>query len=479
MGRRTPKQPSEQQEQQQQPQASAAVIAASLAQALLAQVGPDEGGDGEARSRAYVVSPEDVAERTEAVDGADMLIVVHEAPYELICGRAAAAAAAGTTDEDGAAAAAAAAAVVVGDCRSRAQQAGALQSGLALVHDGDMVLHVDGSAMRGLAGAVMVVQELLERWGLDPRAVDAKEVAEPVLLESTSAGDDEADAAAAASAAASAAAARRRCVDAVDRDGVCRAWHDFYYELFPATAPPVVDDDDVSAWLPAALEAAAAAMAKEAKEGEDAAAAAAARAKQKVEPRSKNVQPVRSAWGRSGAAVAAAAEEDEEDALPPLFYCLPGGGLNDITVEWWKCIEWAVKTGRTLVSGFENYLAAVPPYTPYFELMALPGLKTMAPAEAARRIRLARRRGGKVTIFPRRLQRDPDPIIVPVSDSEEEAAAIVDGERPWRFNWDELHHLGFEFEKEYGQQVVVFHRKGNMGAQHDDVWMGERSGLLL
>jgi hypothetical protein len=433
-------------EQQQPAPASAATIAANLVQALLTQLSPDgDGGSGSGgSSRAFVVGAEDVIQQTEAVEAADMLIVVHEAPYDLVCGLAS-----GTgVAQEGAAA----------DCRRRAQRASDLQSGLGLAHDGDMVLHLDGSALRSLAGAVMVVEELLERWGLDPQAVDDAKGLAGAALWGASRSEDGREGPAATDHAA--AAGRRRCIDAVDGDVVCRAWHDFYYELFPATAPPVVDDDDASAWLPAALEAAAA----------KAAAAAAGAAEQ------GEAQPVPgtgagtdvvaakpNAWSQTDGAGEEDKEEGEED-LPQLFYCLPGGGLNDLTVEWWKCIEWAIQTGRTLVSGFENYLAAVPPYTPYFELKALPGLKTMSPAEAARRIRKARQKGQKVTVFPRRLQRDPEPILVPVSNSEEEAAAIVAGERPWRFDWDDLHHLGFEFEKEYGQQVVVFHRKGNVGA---------------
>lgn len=453
---------------------SGAQAAALLAEALLEQLAPEQEEEGEnaPQSRAYVVSAEDVIEERESVAAADMLLVVHEAPYDLACGAAA----------DASASASAA----VAGCRQRAQQAGALQSALALEHDGDMVLHVDGSALRGLAGAVMVAEELLQRWGVGASGVDVKAAVEATLLTSSAA-------AAPAGAGAEDSGARRLCVDAVDGDVVCRAWHDFYYELFTALTPPLVDDDDVSAWLPGALEAASAtAPALAAASPVDDAAAPepmeGAGQKEEVSPKSdKEAEEARPA--SAVAAAAAAAEEPitaaaadaaakprrqgkwattdigvADDALPELFYCLPGGGLNDITVEWWHCIEWAVETGRTLVMGFENYLAPAPPYTPYFELQALSGLTTMSPAEAARRIRKARRRGSKVTVFPRRLQRDPDPILVPACESEEERAAILAGERPWKFDWDNLHHLGFEFEKEYGQQVVVFHRKGNVGA---------------
>lgn len=433
---------------------SAAKAAALLAQALLDQLQPEE---QEEKSRAYVVNAEDVIEEKESVAAADMLLVVHEAPYDLACGAASVAAGSAAT--------------ATANCRQRAQQAGALQSALALEHDGDIVLHVDGSALRGLAGAVMVAEELLVRWGVEASAVDVKAAVQAVLLTSSAAvlGD------------ASDAGVRRGCVDAIDGDVVCRAWHDFYYELFTAITPPLVDDDDVSAWLPGALEAVAAASKMEGsvalnvesppmseKEAKPQRAGAAA-----AEPQPEAVPEEPPAAAAAAAAVAkpprrrgkwattdlGAADDDE---LPKLFYCLPGGGLNDITVEWWHCIEWAIQTGRTLVMGFENYLAPAPPYTPYFELRALSGLTTMSPAEAARRIRKARRRS-KVTIFPRRLQRDPHPILVPACESEEERAAILAGERPWKFDWDNLHHLGFEFEKEYGQQVVVFHRKGNVG----------------
>ena len=450
---------------EQESAGSAATAAALLAQALLDQLKSEEQKEDMQKSRAYVVGIEDVIEEKESVAAADMLLVVHEAPYDLVCGAASAAAGVAAT-------------AAVATCRQRAQQAGALQSALALDHDGDMVLHVDGSALRGLAGAVMVAEELLLRWGVEASAVDVKGAVQAVLLTSSAAAPGDA----------SDAGVRRSCVDAIDDDAVCRAWHDFYYELFTAITPPLVDDDDVSAWLPGALEAAAAAAAAAAKtEGN---------AGQKVEPpltSDKEAEPqAAAALGAAEPQPAAVAEEEsapaaaaaaaatakpmrrgkwattdlgaaeDEDELPELFYCLPGGGLNDITVEWWHCIEWAIQTGRTLVMGFENYLAPAPPYTPYFELRALPGLTTMSPAEAARRIRKARRRG-KVTVFPRRLQRDPDPILVPACESEEERAAILAEERPWKFDWDNLHHLGFEFEKEYGQQVVVFHRKGNVG----------------
>lgn len=399
---------------------SATKAAVLLAQSLLDQLKPEQ-QEEERPSRAYVVSPEDViGGGTEGVNGADMLLVVHEAPYELVCSK-------GAQAEDAAA-----------TCRTRGQDASALQSRLGRLHGGDMaLLHLDGSAMRTFAGAVVIAQELLERWGLDADAEDLKAVVEDALLSIARSEEERARSDHAAI------AARRHCIDTVDNDGVCRAWHEFVHELFPYTALPVIDGDKVTAWLPTALEAAA--VAAEAEGDEEMQAAPVALDALKEE---------------GGSDVTDDADDEE---LPALFYCLPGGGLNDITVEWNNCIEWAIKTGRTLVSGFENYLATVPPYESYFELTALPGLTTMTPAEAARRIRKARSKG-KVTVFPRRLQRDPHPILEPVADSEEEAAAILAGERPWRFAWDNLHRLGFEFDREYQQQVVVFHRKGNVGA---------------
>lgn len=402
-------------------QGNGAAAVATLVKALLAELGSQ---DGDGQGSAYVVGAEDVVQRKGPVNGADILLVVHEAPYDLVCGM-------GEAEPADAA---------VTNCRRRAQQASDLQSGLGRLLSGDSVLHIDGSAMRTFAGAAMVAQELLDWWGMDAAAVDLKEVVEDAQLVSIAwnkagTGPDHA-----------AAAARRHCIDIVDSDAVCRAWHDFFYELFPPSAPPIVDQDEVTVWLPTALEAAAVA-AEAIVHGETL-------GQEKKWPAPPPAAA--DAWKQQ-------AGDEDDDELTEIFYCLPGGGLNDITVEWWKCIEWAIQTGRTLVSGFENYLAAVPPYTPYFELKALPGLKTMSPAEAARRIRKARSKG-TVTIFPRRLQRDPRPILEPIADSEEEKAAILAGKRPWRFDWDDLHRLGFEFEKQYGQQVVVFHRKGNVGA---------------
>jgi len=144
---------------------------------------------------------------------------------------------------------------------------------------------------------------------------------------------------------------------------------------------------------------------------------------------------------------------------------LLNGGFNDITVEMWKCIQFALDTDRTLILGYENYNPVSPPWTPYFTLNqeGLPNLRIITPFQAATALNERNRR---VSVFPSRLTNDLDPLLGP-RPSHGHAPEGLDPLQPFPFIYSELKHLKFRFDGEYDEDVVVFHRQGNVGSGLD------------
>ena len=151
-------------------------------------------------------------------------------------------------------------------------------------------------------------------------------------------------------------------------------------------------------------------------------------------------------------------EKEEEKkgvvVVPQMLYCLPGGGFNDIVVQLWRCVEYAVKTHRVLILGWENYLPVIPPYEQYFYLREITGLTLMSQWEAASIIRAAQAAGQRVTHSAgRRLD-----LMALLGTGEEKE----DGP-PFFINAASMPNCIFKPEKTYTHHVLVYHKKGNRG----------------
>lgn len=149
-----------------------------------------------------------------------------------------------------------------------------------------------------------------------------------------------------------------------------------------------------------------------------------------------------------------------EERVPNMLYCLPGGGFNDIAVQLWRCVEYAIKTERVMILGYENYIPVLPPYEQYFRLKTIPGLSLMSQWEAADRIRRAEARGQRVTkAHGKRL-----PISMLLGNGEE----TEDGP-PFFIATASVPNVAFNPEKNYSQHILVYHKKGNRGTPESTI----------
>lgn len=147
-------------------------------------------------------------------------------------------------------------------------------------------------------------------------------------------------------------------------------------------------------------------------------------------------------------------ETKNEVMVPQMLYCLPGGGFNDIVVQLWRCVKYAVKTDRVLILGWENYLPVLPPYEQYFDLKNIPGLKLMSQWEAASIIRAAQARGQEVT-HPSK-QRLSLTALLGTGEEREDGP-------PFFIDVASLPNYVFHPKKQYTYHVLLYHKKGNQG----------------
>jgi hypothetical protein len=147
-------------------------------------------------------------------------------------------------------------------------------------------------------------------------------------------------------------------------------------------------------------------------------------------------------------------QEEEVVVVPQMLYCLPGGGFNDIVIQLWRCVEYAVKTQRVLILGWENYLPVLPPYEQYFYLNDIPGLTLMSQWEAASIIRAAQAAGQKVTHSAgKRLD-----LTALLGTGEEKEDGL-----PFFIEAASMPNYIFDPEKTYTHHVLIYHKKGNKG----------------
>jgi len=392
----------------------------------------------------------------------------------------------------------------VGKCRKMAENeagirywAGGREGGKTQTQ----AVHINSDALKSMEGMVEVVQMLMDKWGVVGGELDPRSIAMEVLeLESppegvfvvanprselhphhiTGGGEET--------------MGDCEVLKAVlEEDGVCRAWHDSFEAMFPEGSSAVFDEASPRAGVEGARKAPVGAAPEE--EEKDAGHARWGDGKKKgggkkkghgssgesssssssssssdaaVDSKSKSSSSGSSS--RKAAATVAAPPPPSSTTLSrdpheKYFYCLLNGGFNDITVEMWKCIQFALDTNRTLVLGYENYNPVTPPWTPYFTLQqdALPTLRTITPFQAATALN---ERNRHVSIFPPRLTNDLDPLLGP-RPSHGHAPEGLDSLQPFPFDYPNLKHLKFRFDKEYVEDVVVFHRQGNVGSGLD------------
>lgn len=378
----------------------------------------------------------------------------------------------------------------VGKCRKMAKNEAGIKDWAG--REGTRSLHINSDVLKSAEGMTEVVRLLMEKWGVQGGSLDPRSITREVMdLESppegvfsvanprselhphhiTGSGDTEGD-----------------CdvlKEVLAQDQVCRAWHDTYAAMFPEGSPSILDERSAQAAVEEArrtLESGGLQI----HNGDTGNARPSHNAKREHlasrEARShiRRHQHGRGAWeaeDRSGTGgpdkeshSQMSAGEDaymdvhasSETAFPSdkYFFCLLNGGLNDITVEMWKCIEFARTTQRVLVLAHENYNPVAAPWTPYFTLEAIPGLRTMTPYQAATAIN---HRGRAVSVFPSRLQHHLDPLLGP-KPAQGDSPEGLDPRQPFPFKFEKLKHLKFRFENTYHQDVVVFHRQGNVGS---------------
>lgn len=415
---------------------------------------------------------------------ADFFVVTYRDPYEVMCSMGRMFVPKIFKDDRKA----------VGKCRKMAENEAGIRYWAGGREGGKktqtQAVHINSEALKSMEGMVEVVEMLMDKWGVVGGGLDPRSIAMEVLeLESppegvfavanprselhphhiTGGGEEtEGDC---------------DVLKAVlEEDGVCRAWHDRFEAMFPQGSSAVFDEASARARVEGARKAPVGAGAEE---EDDSRHVRGVGGKKGSSKNSKSSSGNGSSSSSDAAAAAAAAVKSKSsssrkaaatDVDPPApssskdpnekyFYCLLNGGFNDITVEMWKCIQFALETKRTLVLGYENYNPVTPPWTPYFTLQqeGFPALRTITPFQAATALN---ERNRHVSIFPPRLSNDLDPLLGP-RPSHGHAPEGLDPLQPFPFDYPNLKHLKFRFEREYDQDVVVFHRQGNVGSGLD------------
>ena len=324
--------------------------------------------------------------------------------------------------------------------------------------EGPQALHINSDALKSMDGMVQIVQVLMKKWGVQGGTLDAREVAAEVLelvspekgifavahprtelhphhiTSSTTTQQD--------------CEALQKVIEA---DEVCRAWHEGYGAMFPEGSPMWFDE--------------ASSRAAAIKQGATRPPPPSNKKKQKQQKYDKPGGHKKASPRATTTTTTSSSSQAADDGEDKYFFCLPNGGFNDVCVELWKCVQFALNTKRVLVLGFENYNPVRPPWDPYFALANVPGLRTMSPYEAATALNA---RGRRVTVFPKRLEKNLDPLLGPRprQGSAPEGLAPL---QPFPFEFHNLKRLKFRFENLYTQDVVVFHRQGNIGSGMDSL----------
>lgn len=420
---------------------------------------------------------------------ADFFVVTYRDPYEVICSMGRMFLPKIFRDNQKA----------VGKCRKMAENeagirywAGGREGEKPQAQAQTQAVHINSEALKSMEGMVEVVKLLMDKWGVVGGDLDPRSVAMEVLeLESPPEGvfavanprselhphhitEGEAEGGGGCGVLKS----------VLEEDEICRAWHDSFEAMFPLGSSAIFDERSPRAGLQGARKPRVVA------ENEKGLRRARGGGNKDSKKNSGKGGSSSSSSGRdavggrkrssSGKGSSSLNNNSRKEAVtnadhPPTsssrssnekyFYCLLNGGFNDITVEMWKCIQFALDTDRTLILGYENYNPVSPPWTPYFTLNqeGLPNLRIITPFQAATALNERNRR---VSVFPSRLTNDLDPLLGP-RPSHGHAPEGLDPLQPFPFIYSELKHLKFRFDGEYDEDVVVFHRQGNVGSGLD------------